>query len=207
MDPKYARTTVDRLLADLEKNPRIGRPSLMRRYGRPLGLGLALGLGGLAGCSSDATLPVTADAADGPVTRNDSLPPSVDLYGIVLPDAADASDGPADVAAVPPDVADVLPRIVDAYGMRTDVLDVPPLLTDAQDVIPPSGDLYGILNTDAQDVLPPARDAYGIAGDTRDAVPPSVDASDALPPAVDVYAMVGDGGVVDGGDLDGGKTG
>ena len=71
MDPKYVRTTVENLLADLLRNPGIGRPrSFMGRYGRPLGFGIALGLGGAAGC-----------AGSGGTT--DALPPAADAYGVL----------------------------------------------------------------------------------------------------------------------------
>jgi hypothetical protein len=206
MDAKYVRSAVDRLLADLEKDPRIGRPSLMARFGRPIGFGVALGLGGLTGCGSDPSLPVSGDAAD----------------TVVAP-----ADVPADLKDVA-DTRDVLPRLVDAYGLVApdvpppwpEVADViPPSGPEVADVIPPSGDLYGLLNPDTRDVLPPPGDAYGIISrDTRDVLPPSVDvygadrppavdASDVLPPSVDVYAMTGDAGVIDGGALDADKTG
>jgi hypothetical protein len=132
MNPKYVRSAVDRLLADLAKDPRIGRPSLMRRYGRPVGFGLALGLGGITGCGSGSS-------------TTDALPPLVDVYGadsVIVRDAAK-------------DVADALPLSPDAYGMIGPV-DVPPL-ADVADALPGAVDVYAAdrpFGSDAGDAVP-----------------------------------------------------
>ena len=204
MNPRYVRTMVDRLLADLERNPQLGRRrSFMGRYGRPLGFGLALGIGGAAGCGGGSSLTVS-DAADAIVRKSDSLPPSVDAYGaqvdglMVKTDTADAVPPAIDVYAMtaevqpPVDTRDALPTPADAYGM---------MMPD----VPPPADAYGMAMdmrppVDTRDALPTPADAYGIVPDLR----PPIDTRDALPPAVDVYAMLVP---IDGGSVDGGQTG
>jgi hypothetical protein len=162
MDPKQMRKTLDDLLAELERNPRIARrPTFMARYGRPLGFGLAIGVGGVAGCGSTGTtkdalpaaadaygadMPLIVDSVPSPDTR-DALPLAPDLYGIYWsldgPGGADEAGLP-DVSDVsPPDTRDVLPLLVDAYGLTVDSL-------------PPAVDAYGADRSpiDARDVSP-----------------------------------------------------
>ena len=78
----------------------------MGRYGRPLGFGIALGIGGAAGCSGS------------------SLSPAPDAQGITMPDAdasVDTRDALPAVADTPvnPDTRDALPPAPDLYGMTT----------------------------------------------------------------------------------------
>jgi hypothetical protein len=208
MDPKYVRTTVENLLADLLRNPGIGRPrSFMGRYGRPLGFGIALGLGGAAGCSdsslspardADASvdardaLPAVADLPVNPDTR-DALPPRPDLYGMTMIDLPPARD-----------TRDALPLAPDAYGMSRP--DGPPP-RDTRDALPPGidgDDVTDVSPADTRNALPDVTDLYGISRDTRDA----------LPPAPDAYGIVDrplledtkDSGSIDGGLSDGGKA-
>lgn len=213
MDPKYVRTTVENLLADLLRNPGIGRPrSFMGRYGRPLGFGIALGIGGAAGCSdalplvpdaytmtdADASvdtrdaLPAVADTPVNPDTR-DALPPAPDAYGMT-PDARDTSV----------DTRDALPSAPDLYGLT--MVEVPPA-RDTRDALPPGidgDDVTDVSPAETRNALPDVIDLYGISIDTRDA----------LPPAPDAYGMTDrpllkdtkDGGPIDGGPIDGGKA-
>jgi hypothetical protein len=146
MNPRYVRTMVDRLLSDLERDPRIGRPrSWMGRFGRPLGLGLAMGIGGITGCSGD-TLPSTADAYG----------IAADVAGSDIPNAlpeVDAAYGIAPDRAPPADTRDALPIAPDAYGLA----DLTP-----RDALPFPHDAYGT-TADAPDSAPPAADG-GIDG-------------------------------------------
>jgi hypothetical protein len=183
MDPKQVRRTIDNLLADLVRNPSLGRPqSFMGRYGRPLGLGLALGIGSVAGCSSGSenrdALPAAADAygADsfflissdardgGTIDTRDALPGTVDIYGATV-DSLNLSPDSVDGAKA--DTRDALPILADAYGI---VMDLPPLPIDAADGA----------KADTRDALPLVGDAYGIMD-----LPLRVDTADVLPPAVD----------------------
>jgi hypothetical protein len=170
MDPKKMRKTIDNLLAELERNPRIARrPTFMARYGRPLGFGLALGIGGVAGCSDSSS----------DMSKKDALSAGVDAYGATIADLA------------PPDTRDALPPAPDVYG----VPDLPPLI-DTADALPIDGVVVDVQPRDAADVLPLIGDAYGVAGDARDTLPPPGDlygvfqpeTKDVLPPAVDIYA-------------------
>jgi hypothetical protein len=157
MDSKYVRKTVENLLAELERNPAIGRrqsPSFMSRYGRPLGLGIALGVSGVAGCDDSDALPPRADAyGGGPFLKRDASPPT-----------SDASDaGALDLAA---DTRDALPNDVPVYGVgigNEDAQDATPK-ADTRDAVPEADAVYG---TDV---------GYGI--DTKDA-PPIADTGDA----------------------------
>ena len=135
MDSKYVRTKVETLLAELERNPALGRrrsPSFMNRYGRPLGLGLALGVSGAVGCSGSSesktpdAMPAPKDAYAVPDSRRDSAPDTVPAQAEVgIPD-------------VPADTRDVLPPRVDAYGVVA--RDAPPYLpVDAPDARIPDG--------------------------------------------------------------------
>lgn len=186
MDSKYVRKTVENLLAELEKNPAIGRrmsPSFMSRYGRPLGLGIALGVSGAVGCGDSSEESTSPDAR---MTSSDVLPGNRDAYGMAMPDAAaDTRDalspnydvyvrpldtGRADAYGItsdaPRDTRDALPFAIDAYGM---VADRP---ADSRDALSPA---------DTRDALPFAIDAYGIRPDTRDAPPVPDAGADALP--------------------------
>jgi hypothetical protein len=166
MDPKYVRKTVENLLAELERNPAIGRrpsPSFMGRYGRPLGLGIALGVSGVAGCDSDA-LPQRADAygvADvGPLPKMDAPPLTID--------ASDA--GAREVSA---EAMDVLPGPVDVYGGPADV----PPMVDTRDALPNDVPVYGVdvgRGIDTQDAPP--------VSDTQDAQPQSAEVSREVQP-------------------------
>lgn len=188
MDPRDVRRTVDNLLADLLRNPRIGRPrSFMGRYGRPLGFGIALGMSGAIGCGG---------SGDG----GDALPAAIDAYGTTdlrLPPEDTQPDG-ADVPTIA-DTREALPPARDTYGMAREVLEAS---VDTRDALPPAPDVYGIT---AVDGLP--------TRDTRDALPPGIDGSidtrDALPPAPDAYGIMDRPLPVDtndGGPLDGGKA-
>ena len=182
MDPKQVRRTIDNLLADLVRNPSLGRPqSFMGRFGRPLALGVALGVGSVAGCSSGSD-------------NRDALPGSVDAYGALVI-RADASDGGTI------DTRDALPGTVDIYGATVDSLNLPPdsvdsATADTRDALPVQADAYGIVmdlpplpidaadgaTADTRDTLPPVGDAYGVMDlplreDTVDALSPAVDGS------------------------------
>lgn len=177
MDSKYVRTTVENLLAELERNPAIGRrpsPSFMGRYGRPLGLGIALAASGVAGCDDSDALPPRADAygvADvGPLLKMDAPPLTSDAADAgarevsaetrdVLPGPVDVYGGPADVSPTA-DTRDALPYPIDAYGIRV----------DARDALPNDVPVYGVDvgSIDAQDAQP---------SDTQDAQPQSPEVS------------------------------
>jgi hypothetical protein len=149
MDPKHIRKTIDNLLADLRRNPSLGRPqSFMGRYGRPLGLGLALGIGSVAGCGN------------GSGGTGDALPGAIDIYGAA-----------SEVRYVPPDTVDSgTADSSDAFSAQVDTADS--ATADTRDVLPPSSDAYGIMS----DVPDFTRDtADGVTADTRDALPPSID--------------------------------
>jgi len=183
MDPKQVRRTIDNLLADLVRNPSLGRPqSFMGRFGRPLALGVALGIGSVAGCSSgsdnrdalpaaadvygaDRFLPSPSDARDGgTIDTRDALPGTVDIYGATV----DSLNLPPDsVDGATADTRDALPVLADAYGL---VMDLPPLPIDAADGV----------TADTRDALPLVGDAYGIVD-----LPLRVDTADARSPAVD----------------------
>jgi hypothetical protein len=179
MDPKQVRKTIDNLLADLVRTPSLGRPqSFLGRYGRPVALGVALGIGGVAGCSSGSdtrdALPeseaaygvaIFRDAADGASDTRDALPEAAAVYGtdVFSPSSIDARDGGS------ADTRDALPVQADAYGI---VMDLPPLPIDAADGA----------TADTRDTLPPVGDAYGVMDlplreDTVDALSPAVDGS------------------------------
>jgi hypothetical protein len=184
MDSKYVRTIVENLLAELERNPSIGRrpsTSFMSRYGRPLGLGIAMGVGGVAGCSGDA------------------LPPRVDAYGVVADRPVEMLSPAADADALDVrisdlvDASDVLPPRVDAYGVvadrpvevsspAADAADADGTMAlDALDARIPDG------SADAKEVLPPPVDAYGMVADRpREALPPPVDAYGVIAPDASV---------------------
>ena len=183
MDPRNVRRTIDNLLADLVRNPSLGRPqSFMRRFGRPLGLGFALGIGSVAGCGN------------GSGNNGDALPSSVDIYGADAMVRTDVADSRM------PDTRDALPRAVDIYGAADWF--VPPAdsdIADIRDALPVTADLYGLVadapvdgrTVDTRDALPPGVDIYG----ADRFVPPDVDgidggttdARDALPPSSDIY--------------------
>lgn len=215
MDSKYVRTTVDNLLAELERNPAIGRrpsPSFMNRYGRPLGLGIALGVSGAAGCSGSSeeskgnpdALPFARDAygvpdvyradaapADRPVDRQADTYPfggPVDAYGMTMPDR------PADLR--------FLDGPVDLYGISSDGR------LDTRDALPPNWDLYAAppwdtsrdtdgTMADTMDTRPLIGDGYGdlygISNPDRPA-----DTRDALPLFGDAYGMTNPDRPVDG---------
>jgi hypothetical protein len=161
MNPRYVRTMVDRLLSDLERNPRIGRPrSWMGRFGRPLGLGLAMGIGSVTGCSGDSSSPLGEphDAADAVTQKADTLPPTADAYGIV-----------ADVAGS--DIPNALPEVDAAYGIAPDR--APP--ADTRDALPIAPDAYGLADLTPRDALPFPHDAYGTTADANDGAPPAAD--------------------------------
>ncbi len=182
MDSKYVRKTVENLLAELEKNPAIGRrmsPSFMSRYGRPLGLGIALGVSGAVGCgdsSEDSTSP------DARMTSSDVLPGNRDAYGMAMPDAAadtrDALSPTYDVYVRPLDTGPG-----DAYGIRSEVG------RDTRDALPFAIDAYGI------DRPADSRDAQNLA-DSRDAQK-LADSRDTLSPNYDIYVRPLDTGHVD----------
>src|ERR1039457_6500267 len=162
MDPKQVRKTIDNLLADLVRNPSLGRPqSFMGRFGRPLALGVALGVGSVAGCSSGSD-------------NRDALPGSVDGYGgtagVVIrsevPDGASA------------DTRDALPGTVDIYGATVDSLNPPPdsadgATADTRDALPLVGDAYGIvivpLRVDTADTISPVVDGSPVDSSPVDA--------------------------------------
>ena len=191
MDPKQVRKTVDNLLADLRRNPALGRPlSFLRRVGQPLGLGLAIGIGSVAGCGSDNNSSQPRDAVA--VDTRDALPPSGDVYGAT-------TDG----HIAPSDARDALPPSVDIYGAT---VDGPGAQPDTRDVLPPPADVYGIASLDARwpvdaqpaetqpldggsvlDAVPPPADMYGITYpvDTRDAIPSAGDIYGVSFPPVD----------------------
>jgi hypothetical protein len=164
----------------------------MSRYGRPLGLGIALGVSTTAGCSGSSE-------------TKDALPGGVDAYGIRIGDAPpvlkDASD--AGARDLPADTRDALSPTYDIY--------VRPLDTGHVDVYGIAGFRDGpapsdrpVDNLDTRDALSPNDvyvrpldggpvDVYGVAGfrdgavvsdspvDTRDA-PSPVDAGDDAKP-------------------------
>jgi hypothetical protein len=175
MDPRYVRKTVENLLADLLRNPGIGRPrSFLGRYGRPLGFGIALGIGGAAGCSDSNLSPGLnpADAApDRPVLvdAKDDGPGPADGDGTVM--SPDTADGPAMA-----DTRDALPPAPDLYGLTA--IDVPPA-RDTRDALSPGvdgSDVTDVSPADTRDALPRSPDVYGMTIDTRDALPRSPDA-------------------------------
>lgn len=160
MDPKYVRKTIDNLLADLRREPRITRkPGLMARYGRPLGFSAALSLGAVAGCTGTTNtqdaLPTSADAyglaidsLPKPDAGPDVLPPPRDAYGIAG-DAADRPDGEGEAAI------DVLPSAIDTL----------PRTEDVRAALDFGADIYGVPSPDAREVLPSSGDLYGAPGD------------------------------------------
>jgi hypothetical protein len=158
----------------------------MNRYGRPLGLGLALGVSGVTGCSASKDSP-------------DALPAGRDAYGVAdMPRALDTKPAKAEVGTpdVPADTRDVLPPRVDAYGVaRPDVPIVTPDLRDAYVPIDSTLD-WAKPPTDASDARLPDGSVDG-----RDALPYPVDIygaadrpvyKDVLPTPVDAYGMVAD---------------
>jgi hypothetical protein len=186
MDPKKVRQTLDDLCAELDRAAR-AKAAWLGRHSRPIGLGLALGMGSVAGCGSGGT--------------HEDLPPGVDAYGVSdtrpnprNPDASTASDADTKL-----DTRDTLPfgldsASVDLYGIRA---------LDTYEALPPRVDAYGVMNIDARDTLPfgldsASVDLYGIrALDTYEALPPrvdaygvmNVDARDTLPSPVDAYGV------------------
>lgn len=177
MDSKYVRKTVDNLLAELERNPAIGRrmsPSFMSRYGRPLGLGIALGVSGVAGCSGSSEESKNPDALP---AAKDALDGARDAYGISWEVQGSPDLYRADVAQ-PADTRDALSYSIDAYGIRSDAP------VDTRDALGPTYDIY-VRPLDTGHV-----DVYGVSGfpDARLAG----DAVEALPPRVDAYGMVPD---------------
>lgn len=207
MDPKYVRKTVDNLLEDLRRDPRIGgRSGLMARYGRPLGFSVALGLGGIAGCADGSnaekdagrdSVPLSADAygdaaPDSWPLARDTLPPSADIYPV--------SEVPIMVEAG----RDTLPRPVDAYGLSLG-RDVPAMPETGRDTVDgvataidgPPGSIDGIglspvdgtgsVDTrDALYTLDYPVDIY--AGPPPDGLGPR-DVRDSLPPSGDLYGL------------------
>jgi hypothetical protein len=200
MDSKYVRKTVENLLAELEKNPAIGRrpsPSFMSRYGRPLGLGIALSASGALGCSGSSEESKNPDAL--PASK-DAVPEAVAVYGTDVGKGIDTKDAlppPVDVYGTtdvgqPIDTRDALPGRVDAYGVadvpfvQKDAADAgsPDLLADTRDALPKDVAVYGVdlgRGLDSKDALPPPVDVYGTdvgqAVDTPDAQPQSPEVS------------------------------
>jgi hypothetical protein len=208
MDPKQVRKIVDEVCADLDR--RAARTSLLGRYARPVGLGLALGLGGVAGCGSDSP---SSNPDASPIVRADAgreggtdLPQSVDLYGLTV-DAlqpladtqkplADAQQPLADTQQPSKDAAgagaevrkpEVNPSI-DLYGLAT--LDGPP---DARPLVDSAGDIYGVANFEARPPIDAPVDIYGAVDRGPDK--PVVDAGVDTSPTVDGQAL--DGGALD----------
>jgi hypothetical protein len=170
MDSKYVRKTIDDLLEDLRRDPRIGRrPGLLARYGRPLGFSAALGLGAVAGCADGSNVQdgATADAAQDTAGR-ELLPMSADAYGLASDSLPTPDAGP-----------DLLPPPSDAYGIAGDLypavdkpdgevaasIDALPRTEDALPALDFAGDIYAAPPPDARDALPPSGDLYGAAGD------------------------------------------
>jgi hypothetical protein len=171
MDPKHVRRTVENLLADLQRNPAIGRPSWMRRYGRPLGFGIALGIGGAAGCGDSGN------------EKHDALPTVVDAYGVRdLPAAIEKQDAPPSGLDGGADTRDALPGPIDVYGVNDYPKDV-----DRRDAPPPGLDGAETLDV-SRDVLAAEAPPPGIDGATAVDVSP-VDTRDALPLMSDAYGV------------------
>jgi len=183
MDPKQVRKTVDVLLADLARNPALGRPlSFMRRMGRPLGLGLALGVGSVAGCDSETSTPPRDSGIGVATDTRDALSKGMEIYGI-------------DVSLPSLDTRDALPASADIYGATVDGL----AISDAsQEVLPAPVDAYGDDRAevsapldgepvDTRDALPRPVDIYGA---TVDGLIAPVDTRDAVPPSGDIYGAV-----------------
>jgi hypothetical protein len=166
MDPKKVRKTLDDLCAELDRVAR-AKAAWLGRHSRPIGLGLALGMGSVAGCGSGSThenLPPGVDAYGVSDTRPnrtldtyEALPPRVDAYGVMSVDARDTLPLGLDSASV------------DLYGIRA---------LDTYEALPPRVDAYGVMNVDARDTVPSSVDAYGIA-DRSQANPDASDGSTA----------------------------
>jgi len=193
MDAKQARKLLDEVCADLDRR-RSEMSALLGRYARPVGLGLALGLSGVAGCGSDSTRDTALDASPDMVDARPDLPSpqdiyaatmdlyvppekkdlgvdyAVDLYGLAMPDAKDVGVG----------------RPVDAYGLTVDVADLRP----------PAVDIYAAADLPRPDVV----DAYGVPNwDAFPRVDAGLDGADK--PKLDGGAS-SDADPVDGGAID-----
>jgi len=189
MDPKEVRKILDEVCADLDR--RKARASLLGRYARPVGLSLALGLGGVAGCGADSPSSGT-DAApgvrDGGRDGGVDLPYSPDLYGVTV----DMRPMGPEVPPSPLDLAD------DRPGADRPAIDSAADIYAAADRPPIDGaaDIYAA--ADRPPIDAPV-DLYGIAADRP-----------LLEVATDIYAATDriadkpaiDSQAVDGGNID-----
>jgi hypothetical protein len=173
MDPKDVRRILDEVCADLDR--RKAPASLLGRYARPVGLSLALGLGGVAGCGSDSPSTST-DAA--PVMRDGGrdggvdLPQSQDLYGatVDLRPVGPEVQSPLDTA----DNRPIIEAAADIYAAADrPPIDSPPDIYGAADRPPIDApvDIYGAAMD--RPILEAAADIY--AATDRVADKPTID--------------------------------
>lgn len=162
MDAKQVRKLLDEVCADLDRR-RADMSALVGRYARPVGLGLALGLSGVAGCGSGSSPGKDLDAAIDLPRSQDVYAATSDLY--VQPDGKDAGieypSASVDAYGVTVDVADLRPPSPDVYG----VADLPGRdVADARVILDSSPDVYGVPIWDAL----PGVDASAIDGGSVD---------------------------------------
>jgi hypothetical protein len=183
MDPKQVQRILAEVCADLDR--RAARTaSAVGGYIRPLGLGVALGLGGMSGCAS---------SADGTDAR---LSSSADAYGVAMLDVrreSDTADGGDARVSFP----------VDAYGVAMPDAGPETNAADTRGLIDIPSDLYGLASPDvlpAEDgvdtrpLIDAPKDMYGIIADVPGHLNPD-GGLDASP--VDTSPV--DGQTVDGG--------
>jgi hypothetical protein len=185
MDAKQVRKILDEVCANLDRRRARLQLSILGRYVQPVGLGLALGLGGVGGCGSDGRLSPEGDGSpsDARVDAGGDigldLPPSQDLYGEAVDvqwhdvnqDSRPEVGQPVDLYGLVVDARVIIDSPPDVYGIADRAFfDTP----DARVVLDSPPDLYGIAN---REVLPPIdspADIYAAAD--RAVEKPAVDA-------------------------------
>ena len=201
MDAKQVRKILDDVCANLDRRRARLQSSVLGRYVQPVGLGIALGLGGLGGCGNDGGLSPEGDGSPSDA-RVDAgrdlapyLPPPQDAYGVSADvqqrDSLPQVDQPVDLYGLVVDGRVLVDSPPDIYGVADRPLfDTP----DARVVLDSSSDLYGIASWEALPPIDSSADIYAVAAD-RPVEKPAPDAGVETASAVDAEPV--DGGTKD----------